>query len=314
MDEGQRRQLPEFPIENQREIYKRWASEAWGEMDGRIITNGAVMLPRADGWTGGGGLIPGLDGVALHSASHPEAGTEPECEFNPESIDVVEVELPEPAELRPPACDTDWKPDHAIISLLHQAVRQRDVQIEALEVTAKVRADAFVALCQSDAEKDARISALEAQNARLLNEVARLESASPRWHSLSERGADGWPALAPNAAAMRQWEKTFGQPIAQHERVTVPIGTLTGDAKVNADRLLAKSVEPVLGFHPRKGEFVTCQAGHLICEVIATAPGAPPEVGEWRVDMSHQNGRCCPCGADYYRPGGQFHIKGRGWV
>ena len=46
------------------------------------------------------------DGAALNAIAHPNAAPEPAREFNPASLQVTEVELPAPTELRPP-------PEHA---------------------------------------------------------------------------------------------------------------------------------------------------------------------------------------------------------
>jgi hypothetical protein len=74
---------------------------------------------------------------------------------------------------------------------------------------------------------------------------------------------------------------------------------------------------------PRKGEFVTCENGHLVCEIAADlllgAEQPWPGLGAWRANAD-KNG-LCGCGKPWfrYRDGmtcsdPQLHIKGRGWV
>jgi hypothetical protein len=69
------------------------------------------------------------------------------------------------------------------------------------------------------------------------------------------------------------------------------------------------------------GEFVTCENGHLIGEVIKPIYrgmlGWGECIGHWRIDHPPTIGgpiTPCPCGARYLRMGVGFHIEGRGWV
>jgi hypothetical protein len=81
---------------------------------------------------------------------------------------------------------------------------------------------------------------------------------------------------------------------------------------------------------PRKGEFVTCENGHLVCEIVGDLlPGwdqprigaeqSWPGLGAWRANAD-KNG-LCECGKPWFRycegltcTGPALHIKGRGWV
>jgi hypothetical protein len=69
------------------------------------------------------------------------------------------------------------------------------------------------------------------------------------------------------------------------------------------------------------GEFVTCENGHVIGEVVKAVHrgmlGWGECVGHWRIEHPPQIGdriTPCPCGAPYVRGWGSFHIEGRGWV
>ena len=73
----------------------------------------------------------------------------------------------------------------------------------------------------------------------------------------------------------------------------------------------------------RRGEFITCEAGHLICEAIGDIRhgqvGYAANLGAWRLETPPQPGDVdprCPCGVRYFRlsPGPSLHVKGRGWV
>lgn len=68
------------------------------------------------------------------------------------------------------------------------------------------------------------------------------------------------------------------------------------------------------------GEFVTCEAGHVIGEIVK--PLNPGDrgwgecVGRWRIEQPPLIGQPiprCPCGAEWCR-WYAFHIEGRGWV
>ena len=102
--------------------------------------------------------------------------------------------------------------------------------------------------------------------------------------------------------------------------------TVLTDADPQVFRPLTASATPA---PPRKGEFLTCERGHLIAEVTADRPegayvmpyGAP--LGHWRENAKrqHTDGYAihdCECGAKWARPnpphGLALHIKGRGWV
>ena len=80
---------------------------------------------------------------------------------------------------------------------------------------------------------------------------------------------------------------------------------------------------PITAMPPRKGEFVTCEGEHLVCEVVAELePGWDQEwvgLGAWRAGAD-RNG-LCQCGKPWFkyrcpldRIGPTLHIKGRGWV
>ena len=73
----------------------------------------------------------------------------------------------------------------------------------------------------------------------------------------------------------------------------------------------------------RRGEFITCEAGHLVCEAIGDIRhgqvGYAANLGAWRLETPPQPGDVdprCPCGALYFKlsPGPSLHVKGRGWV
>ena len=73
---------------------------------------------------------------------------------------------------------------------------------------------------------------------------------------------------------------------------------------------------------PRKGEFVTCTDGHMICEVMEDIDRGSfrwaEKLGAWRISdppVIGQPDPRCPCGALWVRSGlGSLHVKGRGWV
>jgi hypothetical protein len=70
----------------------------------------------------------------------------------------------------------------------------------------------------------------------------------------------------------------------------------------------------------RKGEFITCESGHLICEVLADIImgelGWTSKLGNFRVTEP----KCgepipsCPCGAQWIAPVNRLHVEGRGFV
>lgn len=71
----------------------------------------------------------------------------------------------------------------------------------------------------------------------------------------------------------------------------------------------------------RAGEFITCENGHLIAEVIAPIAAGDRNyagcVGHWRIPEPPNPGDRdprCPCGARYWDSEHIFHVKGRGWV
>jgi hypothetical protein len=99
------------------------------------------------------------------------------------------------------------------------------------------------------------------------------------------------------------------------------------DARVRLNAARAERDRPI---PPRKGDFVTCEAGHLVCEVVGGllpawdrspigAEQSWPGLGAWRANAD-KNG-LCECGKPWFRYRGQpnctgpaLHIKGRGWV
>jgi len=107
--------------------------------------------------------------------------------------------------------------------------------------------------------------------------------------------------------------------------------TELGHAAVEVvERIAADALNRVFANPPRKGEFVTCEAGHLVCEVVGEllpgwdsavveTPNHPwPGLGAWR-ENADMNG-LCTCGKPWFRykdhtcARPMLHIKGRGWV
>jgi len=74
-----------------------------------------------------------------------------------------------------------------------------------------------------------------------------------------------------------------------------------------------------------KGEFITCEVGHLICEVTVDIDSADEarglKLGAWRPNLTPPRAdevQRCECGARFTRRTRdhrtQHHIEGRGWV
>jgi hypothetical protein len=70
---------------------------------------------------------------------------------------------------------------------------------------------------------------------------------------------------------------------------------------------------------PRKGELVTCEAGHIICEVMEDIALGQlnwhEHLGAWRLEHPPALGSqmICPCG-ERWGSEDSLHIKDRGWV
>lgn len=70
------------------------------------------------------------------------------------------------------------------------------------------------------------------------------------------------------------------------------------------------------------GDFVTCENGHLICEVarpIYRGMMQNPSLDwkAWRISEPERGTPVplrCPCGAPYLKERVTFHCEGRGWV
>ena len=169
-----------------------------------------------------------------------------------------------------------------------------------------------------------RLAQLEAQNARLLNENARLQAAQCG-------STDAAETIAGVTYLGQPWGGDYRQ---RTDEIVVRKPSVIFREIVNGDmrplgvqmRLAPEIVRRnVLSETPtiRRGEFITCEAGHLICEAIGDIRhgqvGYAANLGAWRLETPPQPGEVdprCPCGALYFKlsPGPSLHVKGRGWV
>jgi hypothetical protein len=197
--------------------------------------------------------------------------------------------------LGPAEWDLDRKPGHSILSRVREAVRQREARIADLEVQnarllemhERVRAER-VAIFRAGVctREQSQDNIVSAEELRALGWWQEMTTGD--WH-------------APTAEMLRRCAWAEAMPMTAADAAAHPTP-------------------------PRKGDFVTCEAGHLVCEVISDYRlSSHSHLGSWRVDIEHRptiiaqgNNKIlmvptCPCGA-MWSNNDKLHIKGRGWT
>jgi hypothetical protein len=182
--------------------------------------------------------------------------------------------------------------------------QQGEVQAEAVRTSYGVHG---VALANGGAEaalaaKDARIAELEAEviNVRGALRTNIIFGTDPSFYAV-ELGARliWWP----NEMSVPRF---VGRACRLNKMYVGNDATGAYGADIEPTSMDLQTDAPI----PHKGDFVTCENGCLVCEVVDDRPA----LGAFRDEGAAKGDPDCACGARWWEPvRGVVHLKGRGW-